>query len=146
MRTDLIMMACLAVFAVAMVATADLSSSTPDTADAGQTAKVEPNRQAAQPVDQLPDQTLSQSPQEADQAQPVSNEVTPQSDPLIEPKCATDCASQSGYRWAQMHEIVDADDCSSGDSAAFIEGCRTYAEEQTQLGANPDASQKLGEP
>ena len=31
-----------------------------------------------------------------------------------------------GYRWAQDHAITDADDC-TGNSGAFIEGCRVYA-------------------
>jgi hypothetical protein len=43
--------------------------------------------------------------------------------------CKGDCAGQrAGYEWAQAHGIDDAEDC-SGDSEAFIEGCRAFVEE-----------------
>jgi hypothetical protein len=146
MRTDLIMMGCLAAFAVAMVATADYSASTPDAADSGQTASAEPDAETARPGDQLPDQTLAQSPQLASEGPQLSDEAVRQLSAIGDAKCASDCATQLGYQWARTHEIVDADDCNGSESAAFIEGCRAYAEDQTQLGLDRDASQKQREP
>jgi hypothetical protein len=146
MRTDLIMMACLAVFAVAMVATADYSASTPDAVDAGQPAGAESNPETARLGDSLPDQTLAQSPQLSNEGPQLSGETAGQLRTPSEPKCAADCASRLGYQWARMHEIVDADDCNGAESAAFVEGCRAYAEEQTQQGIDRDATQKSGEP
>jgi hypothetical protein len=42
--------------------------------------------------------------------------------------CATsDCAEdKAGYHWAQEHGVTDPDSC-TGNSGAFIEGCRVYA-------------------
>jgi hypothetical protein len=146
MRTDLIMMACLATFAVAMVATADYSASTPDAADAGQTAAAEPDAETTRSGDQLPDQTLAQSPQLSGEAPQLGDEAGLQLSASSDVKCASDCATQLGYQWARIHEIVDVDDCNGAEAAAFIEGCRAYAEEQTQLGIDRDESQKVGEP
>jgi hypothetical protein len=45
--------------------------------------------------------------------------------------CRDDCSEhQAGYQWAEEHGISDADNC-DGLSAAFIEGCRVYAESRT---------------
>jgi hypothetical protein len=44
--------------------------------------------------------------------------------------CIPDCAEhEAGYQWGQEHGIRDADNC-SGNTGAFMEGCRVYAEEQ----------------
>ncbi len=41
-----------------------------------------------------------------------------------------DCSQdKAGFRWAEENGIVDADDC-IGDSGAFIEGCRVYAQQR----------------
>lgn len=41
-----------------------------------------------------------------------------------------DCAEdKAGYQWAARNRIRDPDDC-TGTTAAFIEGCRVYAEQE----------------
>lgn len=43
--------------------------------------------------------------------------------------CAAGCDSRAdGYAWAEQKDIDDADDC-IGPSTAFVEGCKTYVEE-----------------
>lgn len=43
--------------------------------------------------------------------------------------CTVDCSGhEAGYDWAEKHDITDPDDC-SGNSQSFIEGCKSYAEE-----------------
>ena len=45
--------------------------------------------------------------------------------------CSGDCAEdKAGYRWAEQNGITDPDDC-TGNSGAFIEGCRVYARQRT---------------
>jgi hypothetical protein len=42
--------------------------------------------------------------------------------------CLVDCSEdKAGYRWAEQRGISDPDDC-TGITAAFMEGCRVYAE------------------
>ena len=42
--------------------------------------------------------------------------------------CPSDCSEdKAGYRWADQRAISDADDC-TGITAAFMEGCRVFAE------------------
>ncbi len=44
--------------------------------------------------------------------------------------CTDDCSGhEAGYNWAEEKGITDPDDC-GGKSDSFIEGCRSYAEEQ----------------
>jgi predicted lipid-binding transport protein (Tim44 family) len=44
--------------------------------------------------------------------------------------CPRDCSvDKAGYQWAARNSIGDPDDC-TGSTAAFIEGCRVYAERQ----------------
>jgi len=43
--------------------------------------------------------------------------------------CAED---KAGWQWAARNRISDPDDC-TGTTAAFIEGCRVYAERQKDL-------------
>ena len=43
--------------------------------------------------------------------------------------CAED---KAGWQWAARNRIRDPDDC-TGTTAAFIEGCRVYAERQRIL-------------
>lgn len=44
--------------------------------------------------------------------------------------CPGDCSEhQAGYQWAARESISDPDDC-TGSTAAFIEGCRVYAQHQ----------------
>ncbi len=46
---------------------------------------------------------------------------------------AADCAEdKAGYQWAARNRIRDPDDC-TGTTAAFIEGCRVYAQQQAAL-------------
>ena len=43
--------------------------------------------------------------------------------------CTVDCSGhEAGYDWASEKGITDPDDC-GGNSNSFIEGCRSYAEE-----------------
>ncbi len=43
--------------------------------------------------------------------------------------CTQDCSGhEAGYNWAENKGITDPDDC-GGNSNSFIEGCRSYAEE-----------------
>ena len=45
--------------------------------------------------------------------------------------CTVDCSGhEAGYEWAEEKGITDPDDC-GGNSWSFEEGCRTYAEEQS---------------
>jgi|GEM_PF-2509403 len=45
-------------------------------------------------------------------------------------ECTDDCSGhEAGYEWAERKGITDPDDC-SGKSESFIEGCKSYAEEQ----------------
>jgi hypothetical protein len=44
--------------------------------------------------------------------------------------CVGDCSGhEAGYQWAEENGIDDPDNC-GGNSNSFIEGCRSYAEEQ----------------
>lgn len=44
--------------------------------------------------------------------------------------CTIDCSGhEAGYQWAEDNDIDDPDDC-TGNSNSFIEGCRSYVEEQ----------------
>jgi hypothetical protein len=44
--------------------------------------------------------------------------------------CIGDCSGhEAGYQWAEENSITDPDNC-GGNSNSFIEGCRSYAEEQ----------------
>jgi hypothetical protein len=43
--------------------------------------------------------------------------------------CTNGCSSRAdGYTWAEQQDIDDADDC-VGPSPAFVDGCKTYVEE-----------------
>ena len=43
---------------------------------------------------------------------------------------SSDCSEdKAGFRWAEDNAIVDPDDC-TGNSGAFIEGCRVYAQQR----------------
>lgn len=45
--------------------------------------------------------------------------------------CIGDCSGhEAGYNWAEENGIDDPDDC-DGNSDSFIEGCQSYAEEQS---------------
>ncbi|MCL2591091.1 MAG: hypothetical protein FWD67_09530 [Betaproteobacteria bacterium] len=48
--------------------------------------------------------------------------------------CMTDDCSdhQAGYDWAEENNIDDPKDC-NGNSQLFIDGCRSYAEEDGQI-------------
>jgi len=53
--------------------------------------------------------------------------------------CTDDCSGhEAGYQWAQDNGIEEPDDC-GGNSESFIEGCVTYAEEQSEGEAEADA-------
>jgi len=46
------------------------------------------------------------------------------------PCAGGDCTQDiAGYRWARQDGIIDPDDC-TGNSGAFIEGCRVYAQQR----------------
>jgi hypothetical protein len=45
--------------------------------------------------------------------------------------CTDDCSGhEAGYNWAEEKGITDPDDC-GGNSNSFIEGCQSYAEENS---------------
>lgn len=45
--------------------------------------------------------------------------------------CTIDCSGhEAGYEWAEEHGITNPDDC-GGKSQSFIEGCQSYAEENS---------------
>src|SRR4029453_17337762 len=51
-----------------------------------------------------------------------------QAEPVHGHDCKGDCAAhRAGYEWAQAHDIDDVEDC-SGDTEAFIEGCKAFVE------------------
>jgi hypothetical protein len=67
---------------------------------------------------------------------PLQPEPVRHSAPLYSPRtfhgstCTSDCSGhEAGYEWAEEHGIDDPDDC-DGNSASFVGGCRSYAEEQ----------------
>lgn len=44
--------------------------------------------------------------------------------------CTVDCSGhQAGYDWAEQHDIDDEDSC-GGNSQSFIEGCKSFVQEQ----------------
>ena len=44
--------------------------------------------------------------------------------------CIGDCSEdKAGYRWAEQNGITDPDAC-TGNTGAFIEGCRVYARQR----------------
>jgi hypothetical protein len=44
--------------------------------------------------------------------------------------CSGDCSDdKAGYRWAEQNGITDPDSC-TGNTGAFIEGCRVYARQR----------------
>ena len=44
--------------------------------------------------------------------------------------CSGDCSEdKAGYRWAEQHGITDPDAC-TGNTGAFIDGCRVYARQR----------------
>jgi hypothetical protein len=46
--------------------------------------------------------------------------------------CSPDCAAHAaGYAWAEQHGISEPSEC-EGDSVAFVEGCRAFAEERLE--------------
>lgn len=52
--------------------------------------------------------------------------------------CTVDCGGhEAGYAWAEEHGIDDPDQC-GGNSWSFIEGCQSYAEEQSGRDDNYD--------
>ena len=55
--------------------------------------------------------------------------------------CTIDCSGhEAGYEWAEENGIEDPDDC-DGKSDSFIDGCRSYAEEQ-QTGSSRDEEEE----
>lgn len=55
-------------------------------------------------------------------------------------ECTVDCSGhEAGYEWAERNGISDADDC-SGNSNSFIEGCRAWADQQTDEDEVEDSS------
>ena len=45
--------------------------------------------------------------------------------------CRGDCSEEkAGYRWAEQNGITDPDSC-TGNTGAFIEGCRVYAQQRS---------------
>lgn len=56
--------------------------------------------------------------------------------------CTQDCSGhRAGYDWAEDKGITDPDEC-GGHSNSFIEGCRSYAQEQQDEGALYDAPEE----
>src|SRR6266404_4420911 len=44
-------------------------------------------------------------------------------------RCTDDCSGhEAGYKWAELHNIDDPERC-GGRSQSFIEGCRSWADE-----------------
>jgi len=44
-------------------------------------------------------------------------------------RCTDDCSGhEAGYKWAEEHDIDDPEKC-GGRSQSFIEGCRSWADE-----------------
>ena len=64
------------------------------------------------------------------EARPAPRQQGPMS--FGEYPCPGDCAEdKAGYEWAARNSITDPDNC-TGMSAAFIEGCRVYAERRAR--------------
>jgi len=59
-------------------------------------------------------------------AQPPARSAAFSGYPCAGGDCTQDVA---GYLWAQQNGITDEDDC-TGNSGAFIEGCRVYAQQR----------------
>ena len=52
--------------------------------------------------------------------------------------CTSDCSGhEAGFRWAEEHDITDADDCDAAgehsNSPSFAEGCQAYVEGETAM-------------
>jgi len=143
MRSDLIMMACLAAFAVAMVATAgdpspldSVAGTEPTTSARAETASPETSAETSpeSSPEPLPSATEALAP---------SEEISRLPPTLAAPaRCTGNCAVQAGYQWAQARQIIDADDCDQAPEA-LIEGCKTFADEQTQVKGDRDIVRKL---
>lgn len=82
--------------------------------------------------------------------QPSASASAPKVDTLLTPPytswssgCTDDCSGHdAGYKWAEEHDITDADDC-SGNSQSFVEGCEErvedhLAEHPAELGNNDE--------
>lgn len=53
-------------------------------------------------------------------------------------ECTSDCSGhEAGYQWAEDKGITDPDDC-GGNSQSFIEGCRSYTEENSNYYGESD--------
>lgn len=74
-------------------------------------------------TDQIPSPPVLQSPPTHTYAPPASFRGY---------RCTNDCSGhEAGYEWGEENGIDDPDDC-DGNSESFIEGCRSYAEEQQE--------------
>lgn len=53
--------------------------------------------------------------------------------------CTSNCSGhEAGHEWAEENGIDNEDDC-SGNSESFIEGCKSYVEEQAGAQAEEEA-------
>lgn len=67
----------------------------------------------------------------AESRQAPTESATPYEDLHGKLNCPRDCSAlEEGYRWAQANRALSTQDCGGG-SEAFIEGCRSYVEDQT---------------
>jgi len=67
---------------------------------------------------------------EYDDESDTQEEITQQNEFKGKP-CIGDCSGHNaGYEWAEDKGITDPDDC-GGNSQSFIEGCQSYAEENS---------------
>jgi hypothetical protein len=55
--------------------------------------------------------------------------------------CTQDCSGhEAGYKWAERQAIADESDC-GGTSNSFIEGCRSYVEENASEDEDKDGKE-----
>ena len=59
------------------------------------------------------------------------NDTIPETSQFYGYTCTDDCSGhEAGYQWAEDNAITSPDDC-SGNSDSFLEGCESYAEENS---------------
>ncbi|RSV20360.1 hypothetical protein CA236_00125 [Sphingomonas sp. ABOLG] len=58
-------------------------------------------------------------------------------------QCTEDCSGHdAGRQWAEQRGITNADDC-GGRSWSFVEGCRSYADEQTSSSSTESDAEEV---
>jgi len=61
--------------------------------------------------------------------------------------CTDDCSGHAaGYKWADQHSVDGEEDCPSGNSQSFHEGCVAYTRDPGHGAEEDDNDNPVGEP